>query len=69
MFCDRIERLELEAQAGHEKVSLVTGFSEESHGVVAGQLLSDSLSYKSDLSGADAIDRREGSGKQEQQYQ
>ena len=67
MFCNRKEGLELESQAGHEEVGLVTGFSQKGHGVVAGQLLSDSLSYQSDLGGTDAIDRREGSGKQEEQ--
>jgi hypothetical protein len=69
VLCDRKERLELEAQPRHEEVGLVTGFAHKGHGVVAGQLLTDPLSYKSDLGGADAIDRREGSGKQEKQYQ
>jgi hypothetical protein len=66
MLCDSEERFELETHAGHEKVSLVTGFAQECDGVVARQLAAKPFSHEPDLGGANAVKRHEDRCKNEQ---
>jgi hypothetical protein len=57
MFRHRENQPELEAQAGHEHVRLVSRFPSEGQRVIARQFGAKTFSDQSDLGGADAVDR------------
>jgi hypothetical protein len=53
------EQLEFEANAWHEKIGLITGLSLKGYGVIAGQLPSKPVSYKSDLGRSNTVERHD----------
>ena len=53
---DRVNRAELEAQAGHEQFRLVAGLAFEGDGIVAGQLCAKTLADQADLRRTNAVD-------------